>query len=462
MMSDSSLSDGTPSEAVLEKALRNAVREVYRSGDLDNLTVKRIRKSVEADLELQDDFFKNDPMWKEHSKNVVQSEVVRVWPICFSNCVRFADELAQDSHADANANGEQPSSIPSPRPSPKIKKARPNLPKPQKPNRDFRGTKRASSEKAGPNKRQKKETPDPEGSASEEKDIPSKKPIAKRKKRPSSEKAGPRERQQKDVSSLYVSGSEKEEVPSKKSASKPRDGTSGSSPTPEQENNAEAGRNFENNDGNSKAAGQKVEASEGEMSEVLDEVPKMKVQKRKSGSAKPSAKANRTKADASESEMSEVLDEAPKAKGRKRKSGSAKPSAKKTEPSKRKQISEQPTDPAAEEIKRLQSWLIKCGIRKMWHRELAPYDKSKAKIHHLKALLADAGMTGRYSVEKANQIKDERELQADLQAVQEGAKQWGKRESEGEDEPTARPKRRLARGLQELDFLNDDDGAETD
>lgn len=81
-MSDSSLSDGAPSAAVLEQALRNAVREVYRSGDLDNLTVKRIRKAMEADLDLPDDFFKNDPAWKEESKIIIQSEVVRLWPIC--------------------------------------------------------------------------------------------------------------------------------------------------------------------------------------------------------------------------------------------------------------------------------------------------------------------------------------------------------------------------------------------
>lgn len=81
-MSESSLSDGAPSEVVLEQALRNAVREVYRSGDLDQLTVKRIRKFVEADLDLQDDFFKNNPAWKEKSRNLIQSEVVRVQSIC--------------------------------------------------------------------------------------------------------------------------------------------------------------------------------------------------------------------------------------------------------------------------------------------------------------------------------------------------------------------------------------------
>lgn len=34
-------------------------------------------------------------------------------------------------------------------------------------------------------------------------------------------------------------------------------------------------------------------------------------------------------------------------------------------------------------------------------------------------------MTGRYSNEKAKRIKEERELAADLEAVQEGAKVWG-------------------------------------
>ena len=75
-MSDSSISDDAPSRLILQEALRNAVRAVYRSGDLDNLTVKRIRKSVEVELDLQDDFFKSDSAWKEESKDIIQSEVV--------------------------------------------------------------------------------------------------------------------------------------------------------------------------------------------------------------------------------------------------------------------------------------------------------------------------------------------------------------------------------------------------
>lgn len=158
--------------------------------------------------------------------------------------------------------------------------------------------------------------------------------------------------------------------------------------------------------------------------------------------------------------MSEVLDEAPKPR-RKRKSAKAEKGIPKKAKTARPARPEEATDPDTEDIKRLQGWLTKCGIRKMWWKELQPYDTSKSKIRHLKELLAEAGMTGsRYSAEKAAQIKEERELKADLEAVQAGDKQWGMGEAKEEDE--IKPKRRLAKGLKELDFLNDDDGEETD
>lgn len=163
---------------------------------------------------------------------------------------------------------------------------------------------------------------------------------------------------------------------------------------------------------------------------------------------------------ASESEMSELIDEEPKPKKKPGKASSKKPSSRTKEGSKPSKAPQQPADPDSEEIKRLQGWLVKCGIRKMWFRELAPYNTPKAKIRHLKEMLSEAGMTGRYSQEKATQIREERELKADTEAVQAGAKQWGKVESGEEDE--GRPRRRVARGLQELDFLKDDDGDESD
>lgn len=160
------------------------------------------------------------------------------------------------------------------------------------------------------------------------------------------------------------------------------------------------------------------------------------------------------------SEMSVVIDEKPKRKSKGRNPRSAKPATKKSGGSRTTKGTDQSADPDAEEIKRLQGWLVKCGCRKMWYKELAPYDTPKLKIRHLKEMLSEIGMTGRFSVEKATQIREERELKADLEAVQEGDKQWGKDYSE--EEGVNKPRKRLARGLKELDFLNDDDGAETD
>ena len=162
------------------------------------------------------------------------------------------------------------------------------------------------------------------------------------------------------------------------------------------------------------------------------------------------------------SDMSEVLDDEPKKKSMKRRSEGgtsqnqnvAKPNGKRE-----KRTKDENLDPNAEEIKRLQGWLVKCGMRKMWYKELAPYESQKAKIRHLKDLLAGVGMIGRYSVEKATQIREARELKSELEAVQEGAKQWGKEDSDAECK--VRSRRKVARGLQNLDFLNDDDGAET-
>lgn len=155
------------------------------------------------------------------------------------------------------------------------------------------------------------------------------------------------------------------------------------------------------------------------------------------------------------SELSVVLDEQP---------GKKKSSAKQETTKKVTQSVKAASDPTAEEIKLLQGWLIKCGIRKMWHRELSGCATADAKIRHLKGLLAEAGMPGRYSKEKAEQIRNERELQADLEAVQEGERAWGKPDDDGaEKSPASRkgvPKRRIAKGLQELAFLNDDDDSD--
>ena len=75
-MSESSLSSVAPSHATLEQALRDTVQQVFQSGNLDELTVKRVRIAAERKLDLEDGFYKNDPVWKEKSKRIIQSEVV--------------------------------------------------------------------------------------------------------------------------------------------------------------------------------------------------------------------------------------------------------------------------------------------------------------------------------------------------------------------------------------------------
>lgn len=181
-------------------------------------------------------------------------------------------------------------------------------------------------------------------------------------------------------------------------------------------------------------------------------------------SDKKTAEEAKVKED-SESELSDVIDEPPPKK-RRQKSAGAEGKAK-AKPAKAKKASAAPAkdvSPDEAEIKRLQGWLVKCGIRKLWHKELAPCDSPKAKIKHLKDMLKDAGMDGRYSVEKANAIKEQRELAADLEAVQEGAKIWGNEADEGSDGEEAfaevKPRRRAAAAARFVDF--GDSGEDSD
>lgn len=76
-------------------------------------------------------------------------------------------------------------------------------------------------------------------------------------------------------------------------------------------------------------------------------------------------------------------------------------------------------------------------------------------------MLEDAGMKGRPSQEKANQIREERELKADLEQIKEGEKNWGLKSDEGSGEDE-KPRRRVNRGHQSLAFLDSEDGEETD
>ena len=148
------------------------------------------------------------------------------------------------------------------------------------------------------------------------------------------------------------------------------------------------------------------------------------------------------------SDLSSVLDDPPPKKKRNSKPKPTSPSKTKPKTPKPSKTPSKPSlPPDEEEIKRLQSWLLKCGVRKLWHRELAPYSTSKEKIKHLKGMLEAVGMTGRFSAEKARQVREGRELAAELEEARRFNEQWGQAggggEDKGEDAVSAgKPKRK--------------------
>lgn len=177
----------------------------------------------------------------------------------------------------------------------------------------------------------------------------------------------------------------------------------------------------------------------------------------------------------SDSDMSVLIDEGPKPKRSRKSGGTEKISKpKSTSSSKAKVPAELSPDEA--EVKTLQSQLMKCGIRKIWGIELKKYgDDTKGKIRHLKTMLREAGMDGRFSEAKAREIKEARELKAELEAVVEGEQHWGlgkggrskkssskskgkevESESEEEDEEEDVPPPRVPRAALDLAFLGDE------
>lgn len=76
MSSGSETSRELPSDAKIEQAIRRVIVDRYKSGNLEDLTVKRVRKAVEQGLDLPEDHLKTDLKWKEKSKEIILHEVV--------------------------------------------------------------------------------------------------------------------------------------------------------------------------------------------------------------------------------------------------------------------------------------------------------------------------------------------------------------------------------------------------
>ncbi|KYG41616.1 hypothetical protein M433DRAFT_53324, partial [Acidomyces richmondensis BFW] len=130
------------------------------------------------------------------------------------------------------------------------------------------------------------------------------------------------------------------------------------------------------------------------------------------------------------SDLSSVIDEPPK---RKRKKSTSSDVKEKNNKAAKLAKAGKDLSPDELEIKRLQSYLLKCGVRKVWSRELKKFSTNKEKISHLKTALKDVGMTGRFNAEKARQIRESRELAAELEAAQEFNKHWGQNGGEQDE-----------------------------
>ena len=58
--------------------------------------------------------------------------------------------------------------------------------------------------------------------------------------------------------------------------------------------------------------------------------------------------------------------------------------------------------------------VLACGVRKVWAKEFQNHLRSSQQIKRLKEILTDLGMTGRFTLQQAKLIKENRELAQEL------------------------------------------------
>ena len=156
------------------------------------------------------------------------------------------------------------------------------------------------------------------------------------------------------------------------------------------------------------------------------------------------------KDDDSDSEAAMIIDDEPRLKLKKQSKVEATSSSKAS----KSKAAQKDLSPDEIQVKTLQSQLTKCGVRKIWGIELKKFgDDNLKKIRHLQGMLRDVGMTGRFSEQRAREIKELRELQADLEAVQEGDSKWGLQSG-----TRVRAQRKSLREISDEGHEDDEDG----
>ncbi|KAH7029006.1 uncharacterized protein B0I36DRAFT_324843 [Microdochium trichocladiopsis] len=406
-----------PSTKILERDLKTVVRELWKAGG-DNLTVNGVRKRVEEMHDLDEGFF-NGPDWKDRSKTIIKGLV---------------DKLDNGEDSGAEEEGRPAASLPArakPKASNGIKRSSPIEDRPAakrqkkaptaKPAKKRKPAKKAASE----SELSEEEESEPESDLSEMSEDEEPKPR---------KRGGKRTAASDSESELSDLGSSEEDEKPKRKTAKPK---TSAKPKPKRkaiESESEV-------DDNEKSV------DEGDTKKEKDDVSSPKTKE----AAQPEPESKTGDIIDSDSELSSVIDDPPL-----KKRGKAAAPKDKTKASAAKPTKELSAD--EEEVKKLQGQLVKCGIRKIWGIELKKYgDDAKAKIRHLRGMLADAGMTGRFSEARAKEIKEQRELMADLEAVTDMNALWGDSATGGRASRSRANRKSLKEASDDDDDDNDDD-----
>ncbi|CAM1504044.1 Fc.00g016350.m01.CDS01 [Cosmosporella sp. VM-42] len=415
-----------PSATKLEDALLQGTYDIYRV-EPDATTVNKVRKHVEEELGLEDGFFSSG-QWKSKSKTLIKERVGKL----FDGWVPETETESKPNFGTKRCTFDTES----PESKPKRQKRAPKAKKPVKKESELSELSQEEKpqkrkRKAAAGRKSKAVDSDDEDDFKSEASTPPQKVKVKNISNAGEVKGDPSEVKVK----VKESDAEEEDAPVKKQEASSDEEKPATKDETEDEVQVKVSTIME-------PTATAVD-EEDEYSDVIDEPPKPKRKRKSKGDT--SGKKSRAKshddtedevkvetksADTinavnEEEEYSDVIDELPKPKRKRKSKGEASSKPAKTPKAAAKKASE-PEDANEAEIKKLQSQLIKCGIRKLWHNELKTYgDNSRAKIRHLKKMLTDVGMDGRFSEAKAREIKEMRELAAEAEAAQEMNALWG-------------------------------------
>ncbi|KAF4345297.1 transcription factor [Fusarium beomiforme] len=365
-----------PSGDEIKQALLDATYQVYQATP-DETTVNKVRKQAEKKLSLVEGFLTNAE-WKQRSKSLIKERVEKLMEGWVPDSKNYAGSGVEEERASVKRSSPDAES---PEPKPKRQK-RVTKPKPTPKSKSKKVSKKEESDLES----DLESRPSVSSGLSELSDLSEEERPQKNRKRAVPRKAAPKRKSKKIESDDEGDGDDAVESETETPVGNDEEAKNG-----EPTSNKAATANPQNSEEEEKPP------KEEENKPVVDE----------------------------EEEYSDVIDEPvkPKRKKKEKKKAGSKPAKAIKATAKKAPTSD---DPNTEEIKRLQGQLTKCGVRKLWHNELKKYgDDTKAKIRHLRKMLTDIGMDGRFSEAKAREIKERRELLAEVESAQEMSALWG-------------------------------------